>query len=55
MSLKLRIISPEKILFIGDVESVIVPGLMGEFQIRPSFPALKRGASYMMMHKDDIN
>ena len=33
MSLKLRIISPEKILFIGDVESVIVPVLMGEFQI----------------------
>ncbi|MCD8210196.1 MAG: ATP synthase F1 subunit epsilon [Prevotella sp.] len=33
MSLKLRIISPEKIEFNGDVESVLVPGTMGSFEI----------------------
>ena len=26
MSLKLRIVSPEKIVFVGDVDSVTVPG-----------------------------
>ncbi len=31
--LKLRIISPEKILFVGDVDCVTVPGSSGEFQI----------------------
>ncbi len=33
MSLKLRIISPEKIEFAGEVESVLVPGTMGSFEI----------------------
>ena len=33
MSLKLRIVSPEKIVFVGDVDSVIVPGMSGEFQV----------------------
>lgn len=33
MSLKLRIVSPEKIIFNGEVDSVIVPGNMGEFQV----------------------
>lgn len=33
MSLKLKIVSPEKVVFDGDVESVTVPGTLGEFQI----------------------
>ena len=31
--LYLKIISPEKTLFSGDVESVLVPGTVGEFEI----------------------
>lgn len=31
--LQLRIVSPEKIEFDGAVESVIVPGTMGQFEI----------------------
>ncbi len=31
--LKLKIVSPEKVLFQGDVDSVLVPGTMGEFEI----------------------
>jgi len=31
--LKLKIVSPEKIVFKGDVESVTVPGTAGEFEI----------------------
>lgn len=31
--LKLKIISPEKIVFNGDVESVLVPGTLGSFEI----------------------
>lgn len=31
--LKLKIISPEKVVFNGDVESVAVPGTVGEFEI----------------------
>ena len=33
MSLRLRIVSPEKVVFDGEVESVTVPGTLGEFQI----------------------
>lgn len=33
MSLKLKIISPERIIFNGDVESVKVPGTNGEFEV----------------------
>lgn len=33
MSLKLKIVSPERIVFDNDVESVTVPGMKGEFQI----------------------
>ncbi|MCD8297085.1 MAG: ATP synthase F1 subunit epsilon [Prevotella sp.] len=33
MSLKLRIVSPEKIEFVGEVESVLVPGTLGSFEI----------------------
>ena len=31
--LKLKVISPERILFIGDVERVLVPGMLGSFEI----------------------
>ncbi|MGN0068723.1 MAG: ATP synthase F1 subunit epsilon [Prevotella sp.] len=33
MGLNLKIVSPEKVVFNGDIESVTVPGTMGEFQI----------------------
>ena len=31
--LKLKIVSPERIEFEGDVDSVLVPGSMGQFEI----------------------
>lgn len=31
--MKLRIVSPEKVVFDGEVESVKVPGTLGEFEI----------------------
>ena len=40
MSLKLRIVSPEKIVFVGDVDSVSVPGTTGEFQVLPNHAPL---------------
>ncbi|MGN0225891.1 MAG: ATP synthase F1 subunit epsilon [Prevotella sp.] len=40
MSLTLRIISPERIVFVGEVESVTVPGTMGEFQVLPNHAPL---------------
>lgn len=33
MSLKLKIISPERIEFSGEVQSVLVPGTKGSFEI----------------------
>ncbi len=33
MSLVLRIISPERVEFNGEVDSVLVPGTMGSFEI----------------------
>lgn len=33
MSLKLKIVSPERIEFDGEVESVLVPGTLGQFEI----------------------
>ena len=33
MMLKLKIVSPEKIEFEGEVKSVLVPGTMGQFEI----------------------
>lgn len=45
--LYLKIISPEKTLFSGDVESVLVPGTVGEFEIlkdhAPIISALEEG------------
>ena len=31
--LRLRIVSPEKVMFHGEVESVLVPGMVGPFEI----------------------
>ena len=31
--LKLKIVSPEKVVYQGDVESVLVPGTKGSFEI----------------------
>lgn len=36
MSLNLKIVSPEKIEFDGEVERVVVPGSNGEFEILPN-------------------
>ena len=45
--LTLNIISPEKIIFKGEVEMVKVPGVMGEFEIlnnhAPIISALQKG------------
>lgn len=45
--LKLKVVSPEKILFDGEVEMVKVPGVMGEFEIlnnhAPIVSALQNG------------
>ena len=45
--LKLKVVSPEKILFNGDVEMVKVPGVVGEFEIlnnhAPIVSALQKG------------
>lgn len=40
MSLNLKIVSPEKIEFDGNIDSVKVPGTMGEFQILPNHAPL---------------
>ncbi len=45
--LKLRIVSPEKVEYNGDVESVKVPGILGNFEIlnnhAPIISALQDG------------
>jgi F-type H+-transporting ATPase subunit epsilon len=45
--LKLKIVSPEKVLFDGEVSMVKVPGVLGEFEIldnhAPIVSALQRG------------
>ena len=33
MSLKLKIVSPEKVVYEGEVDSVLVPGTKGPFEI----------------------
>ena len=33
MSLRLRIVSPERIVFDGEIERVTAPGVSGEFQV----------------------
>lgn len=45
--LTLKVISPEKIIFTGQVDSVIVPGTLGEFEIlvghAPLISSLEKG------------
>ncbi len=47
MSLNLKIVSPEKIVFNGSVESVTVPGSLGRFEIlidhAPIISSLEKG------------
>ncbi len=45
--LTLKVISPEKVIYTGEVESVIVPGTLGEFEIlvghAPLISSLEKG------------
>ena len=45
--LTLKVISPEKIVFTGEVESVTVPGTLGEFEVldghAPLISSLEKG------------
>ena len=45
--LQLKIVSPEKIVFDGEVESVLVPGTVGQFEIltnhAPIISSLEKG------------
>ncbi len=45
--LKLKIVSPKKVEFEGDVQSVLVPGMLGQFEIltnhAPIISALTEG------------
>ena len=45
--LKLKIVSPERVEFEGDVESVIVPGTLGRFEVlenhAPIISSLEKG------------
>ena len=45
--MQLKIVSPEMILFDGEVEKVVVPGAMGEFEIldhhAPIISSLEKG------------
>ncbi len=55
--LELKVISPEKILFSGEVENVTVPGENGEFEIlsnhAPIISTLKLGiVSYTTIDKE---
>jgi len=47
MSLKLRIVSPESVVYDGSAESVLVPGTKGQFEIlkdhAPIISSLTRG------------
>ncbi|MGN1375713.1 MAG: ATP synthase F1 subunit epsilon [Prevotella sp.] len=47
MGLILRIVSPERVEYSGNVESVTVPGTLGEFQVlvnhAPLISSLERG------------
>lgn len=47
MALKLKIVSPEKVVFDGEVVSVVVPGTLGQFEIldghAPIISSLEKG------------
>ena len=46
--MQLKIVSPEKILFVGEVRSVVVPGSIGMFEIlenhAPIISSLEKGS-----------
>ena len=55
--LQLKIISPERIVFTGEVTQVVVPGTLGEFEIldnhAPIISSLeKRKVDYVPLHGD---
>lgn len=56
--LKLKIVSPERIEFTGEVESVKVPGMMGNFEIltdhAPIISSLQKGIVEYGSQKLDI-
>ena len=57
--LKLKVVSPEKILFEGEVEMVKVPGVVGEFEIlnnhAPIVSALQHGiVEYAPLGKERV-
>ncbi|MBO4314883.1 MAG: ATP synthase F1 subunit epsilon [Prevotella sp.] len=56
MSLRLKIVSPEKVEFEGEVESVLVPGTLGSFEIlkdhAPIISSLEKGKVEYSIHGD---
>lgn len=54
MSLRLKIVSPEKVEFEGEVESVLVPGTLGSFEIlkdhAPIISSLEKGKVEYSIH-----
>ena len=55
--LQLKIISPERIVFTGEVTQVVVPGTLGEFEIldnhAPIISSLEKGkVDYVPLHSD---
>ena len=55
--LQLKIISPERIVFTGEVTQVVVPGTLGEFEIldnhAPIIASLEKGkVDYVPLHGD---
>ena len=56
--LKLKIVSPERIEFDGEVSSVLVPGTQGQFEIlnnhAPIISTLQKGAVVYDGHRLDI-
>ena len=53
--LHLRIVSPEKVVYDGEVESVLVPGTLGSFQIltdhAPIISSLEKGVVEYQTHQ----
>lgn len=47
MSLRLKIVSPERVVYDGEVQSVIVPGTLGRFEVlenhAPIISSLEKG------------
>lgn len=46
--LKLKIVSPEKVFFEGEIESIVVPGTLGRFEVlvghAPIISSLEKGS-----------